>query len=126
MVKTAVHSDQAPAAIGAYSQAIKIDNTVYLTAQIPLDPRTMELVEGDEAQFVQVFENIKAVAEAAGGSLADIVKLNIYLIDLSKSAILNAVTARYFQQPYPARASLGVASLPKNAQVSIDAIMMLG
>jgi reactive intermediate/imine deaminase len=109
MTKTVITSDKAPAAIGTYSQAIKAGNTVYMSGQIPLDPKTMELVEGFEAQTVQVFENLKAVAEAAGGSFKDIVKLNIFLID----------------QPYPARAAIGVAALPKGSQVEMDAILVI-
>ncbi len=125
MSKTVIHSDNAPAAIGTYSQAVKAGNTVYMSGQIPLDPKTMELVEGFEAQTVQVFENLKAVAEAAGGSLKDIVKLNIYLTDLGNFATVNEVMSRYFQQPYPARAAIGIASLPKAAQVEMDAILVL-
>lgn len=125
MSKTVIHSDNAPAAIGTYSQAIKAGNTVYMSGQIPLDPKTMELVEGFEAQTVQVFENLKAVAEAAGGSLKDVVKLNIFLTDLSNFATVNEVMSRYFQQPYPARAAIGIASLPKAAQVEMDAILVL-
>lgn len=123
MSKTVISSDQAPAAIGTYSQAIKVGPAVYLSGQIPLDPRTMEMVEGFEAQTVQVFENLKAVAEAAGGSLADIVKLNIFLTDLQHFATVNTVMARYFQSPYPARAAIGVASLPRDSAVEMDAIM---
>lgn len=127
MSKTVISTDKAPAAIGTYSQAIKVDNTVYLSGQIPLDPASMTLVEGDfEAQAVQVFENLKAVAEAAGGSLQDIVKLNIFLTDLSNFAKVNEVMSRYFQQPYPARAALGVASLPRAAQVEMDGVLVLG
>lgn len=125
MSKTVIHSDNAPAAIGTYSQAIKAGNTVYMSGQIPLDPKTMELIEGFEAQTVQVFENLKAVAEAAGGSLKDVVKLNIFLTDLSNFATVNEVMSRYFQQPYPARAAIGIASLPKAAQVEMDAILVL-
>lgn len=113
MSKTVINSDKAPAAIGTYSQAIKAGNTVYMSGQIPLDPKTMELVEGFEAQTVQVFENLKAVAEAAGGSFKDIVKLNIFLTDLSHFAKVNEIMGRYFEQPYPARAAIGVAALPK-------------
>lgn len=125
MSKTVIHSDNAPAAIGTYSQAIKTGNTVYMSGQIPLNPKTMELVEGFEAQTVQVFENLKAVAEAAGGSLKDIVKLNIYLTDLGNFATVNEVMSRYFQQPYPARAAIGIAALPKAAQVEMDAVLVL-
>lgn len=125
MTKSVIHSDKAPAAIGTYSQAIKAGNTVYLSGQIPLDPATMALVEGFEAQAVQVFENLKSVAEAAGGSLKDVVKLNIFLTDLSNFATVNDVMGRYFQQPYPARAAIGVAALPKNSQVEMDAILVI-
>ncbi|MCQ4319436.1 RidA family protein [Stutzerimonas stutzeri] len=125
MPRTVINSDNAPAAIGPYSQAIKAGNTVYMSGQIPLDPKTMELVEGFEAQTVQVFENLKAVAEAAGGSLKDLVKLNIFLTDLGNFATVNEVMSRYFQQPYPARAAIGIAALPKAAQVEMDAIMVL-
>jgi len=126
MSKTVIHTDNAPAAIGTYSQAIKAGDTVYLSGQIPLDPKRMELVEGFEAQTVQVFENLKAVCEAAGGSLADIVKLNIFLTDLANFATVNEVMSRYFQQPYPARAAIGISALPKGAQVEMDGIMVLG
>lgn len=125
MSKTVITSDKAPAAIGTYSQAIKAGNTVYLSGQIPLDPKTMELVEGFEAQAVQVFENLKAVAEAAGGSLKDVVKLNIFLTDLGNFATVNEVMGRYFQQPYPARAAIGIAALPKGSQVEMDAILVI-
>lgn len=121
-----IATDKAPQAIGTYSQAVKCGNTVYLSGQIPLDPATMNLVEGDmEASIVRVFENLKAVCEAAGGSLQDIAKLNIFLIDLSHFALVNEVMARYFQQPYPARAALAVAALPKGAQVEMDGVMEL-
>ncbi|SFP94963.1 reactive intermediate/imine deaminase [Geopseudomonas sagittaria] len=126
MSKSVINSDKAPAAIGTYSQAIKAGNTVYLSGQIPLDPASMQLVEGFEAQAVQVFENLKAVCEAAGGSLADIVKLNIFLTDLGNFATVNEVMGRYFQQPYPARAAIGVAALPRGAQVEMDGILVLG
>jgi reactive intermediate/imine deaminase len=125
MTKSVIHSDKAPAAIGTYSQAIKAGNTVYMSGQIPLNPATMELVEGFEAQTIQVFENLKSVAEAAGGSFKDIVKLNIFLTDLSNFATVNEVMGRYFQQPYPARAAIGVAALPKGSQVEMDAILVL-
>ncbi|WP_120994368.1 RidA family protein [Stutzerimonas urumqiensis] len=125
MSRTVISTDKAPAAIGTYSQAIKVGDTVYLSGQIPLDPASMELVEGFEAQAVQVFENLKAVAEAAGGSLADIVKLNIFLTDLSNFATVNEVMSRYFQSPYPARAAIGVAALPKGSQVEMDAVLVL-
>lgn len=127
MSLNAVTSDRAPAAIGPYSQAIQAGNTVYLSGQIPLDPASGELVSGDiEAQTVRVFENLKAVAQAAGGSLRQAVKINIYLTDLSHFASVNAVMARYFEQPYPARATLGVAALPRGAAVEADAVLVLG
>ena len=125
MSKTVINTDKAPAAIGTYSQAIKAGNTVYLSGQIPLAPKTMELVEGFEAQAVQVFENLKSVAEAAGGSLKDVVKLNIFLTDLGNFATVNEVMGRYFQQPYPARAAIGIAALPKGSQVEMDAILVI-
>ena len=125
MSKQVIHTDKAPAAIGTYSQAIKVGDTVYLSGQIPLNPTSMELVDGFEAQVVQVFENLKSVAEAAGGSLADIVKLNIFLIDLSHFATVNEIMGRYFQQPYPARAAIGVAALPKGSQVEMDGVLVL-
>ena len=121
-----ISTDQAPQAIGTYSQAVKCGNTVYLSGQIPLDPATMELVDSDmEASIVRVFENLKAVAEAAGGSLQDVAKLNIFLIDLSHFALVNEVMARYFEQPYPARAAVAVAALPKGAQVEMDGVLEL-
>lgn len=124
--RTVIHTDSAPKAIGTYSQAVKAGDTVYLSGQIPLVPSTMEIVEGDmDTQIRQVFENLKAVAEAAGGSLADIAKLNIFLTDLSHFVLVNEVMASYFQQPYPARAAVGVASLPKGVPVEMDAIMVL-
>lgn len=124
--RTIIQTNSAPEAIGTYSQAVKVGNTVYLSGQIPLVPDTMELVSGSmEAQIVQVFENLKAVAEAAGGELADITKLNIFLTDLSHFALVNEVMAKYFNQPYPARAAVGVASLPKDVPVEMDAIMVI-
>ncbi|MBA1273100.1 RidA family protein [Stutzerimonas azotifigens] len=126
MTRTVINTDKAPAAIGTYSQAIKTGDTVYLSGQIPLDPASMQLVEGFDAQVVQVFENLKAVAEAAGGSLKDIAKLNIFLTDLAHFATVNEIMSRYFEQPYPARAAIGVAALPKGAQVEMDGIMVLG
>lgn len=121
-----IHTDDAPAAIGTYSQAIKVGDTVYLSGQIPLVANTMAVVEGDMAiQIRQVFDNLQAVTQAAGGGLADIVKLNIFLTDLSHFALVNEVMADYFQQPYPARAAVGVASLPKDVPVEMDAIMVL-
>jgi len=124
--RTIIQTDSAPKAIGTYSQAVKIGDTVYLSGQIPLVPDTMELNDGDmEAQIKQVFENLKAVAEAADGSLADIVKLNIFLTDLSHFVLVNEVMASYFSEPYPARAAVGVASLPKGVPVEMDAVMVL-
>lgn len=126
MAKEIIATDQAPQAIGTYSQAVKVGTTVYLSGQIPLVPESMEMVEGDmEAQIVRVFENLTAVARAAGGDLSDIVKLNIFLTDLSHFPLVNEVMARYFTQPYPARAAIGVASLPKNAGVEMDGVMEL-
>lgn len=126
MSKTIIHTDKAPQAIGTYSQAVKVDNTVYLSGQIPLDPETMTLVEGDVgAQIRRVFDNLKAVAEAAGGSLNDIVKLNIFLTDMSHFPVVNDIMAQYLQEPYPARAAIGVAQLPKGAQVEMDAVLVL-
>lgn len=123
MSRVIITSEKAPAAIGTYSQAVKVGPAVYLSGQIPLNPQTMEMAEGFEAQTIQVFENLKAVAEAAGGSLADVVKLNIFLIDLKHFATVNELMARYFQPPYPARAAIGVASLPRDSEVEMDAIM---
>ncbi|WP_373184564.1 RidA family protein [Halopseudomonas sp.] len=125
MNKQVITSDQAPAAIGPYSQAIKVGNTVYLSGQIPLNPETMEVVEGMEQQICRVFDNLTAVAEAAGGTLQDIVKLNIFLTDLGHFSLVNEVMARYFKQPYPARAAIGVASLPKGVPVEMDGIMVV-
>ena len=123
----AIASDRAPAAIGPYSQAIRAGSTVYLSGQIPLDPATGELVAGDiEAQAVRVFENLKAVAEAAGGSLRQAVKVTIYLVDLAHFATVNTIMARYFDQPYPARATIGVAALPRGSAVEADAVLVLG
>lgn len=127
MSRTVVATDQAPAAIGTYSQAVKAGKTVYLSGQIPLVPGRMELVGGDmRAQIVQVFENLKAVAAAAGGSLRDVVKVNVYLTDLVHFPLVNEVMAGYFTQPYPARAAVGVAQLPRGAAVEMDAVMVLG
>jgi reactive intermediate/imine deaminase len=124
-MKAVVQTDAAPQAIGTYSQAVRCDNTVYFAGQIGLDPKTMELVSGTEAQIRRVFENLKAVAVAAGGEMNDIVKLNVYLTDLGHFTRVNEIMATYFAQPYPARAALGVASLPRGAQVEIDAVMVL-
>ncbi len=126
MSKQAVNSDGAPAAIGTYSQAISTNGLVFLSGQIPLDPDTMEIVTGDfEARARRVFDNLKAVAEAAGGSLDEIVKLTVYLTDLGNFAAVNSVMTEYFSEPYPARAALGVASLPKGADVEAAAILAL-
>ena len=127
MTRKTIQTDNAPQAIGTYSQAVRTGNTVYLSGQIPLVPDTMELVSGDmEAQIRRVFDNLAAVAEAAGGSLADVVKLNVFLPDLGHFALVNEIMAEYFREPYPARAAVGVAALPKNAQVEMDAVMELG
>lgn len=127
MAREIIATDKAPAAIGTYSQAVRAGNTVYLSGQIPLVPETMELVQGDmEAQIRRVFDNLSAVCVAAGGTLADIAKLNIFLTDLSHFPLVNQVMASYFQQPYPARAAVGVAALPKGAAVEMDAVMVLG
>ncbi len=125
MTKTAISTPNAPGAIGTYSQAVRCGETVYLSGQIGLDPRTMQMVEGMDAQVVRVFDNLKAVAEAAGGSLADAVKLTIYLTDLAHFAKVNEVMAAYFTQPYPARAAVGVAALPRAALVEADAILVI-
>ncbi len=123
--KSVIHTSRAPAAIGTYSQAIRHGDTVYLSGQIPLDPDTMELVEGDIAvQITRVFDNLAAVCAAAGGSLADIVKLTIYLVDLAHFPVVNELMSRRFSEPYPARAAIGVAALPRGAQVEMDAIMV--
>ncbi|MCL1066241.1 RidA family protein [Shewanella olleyana] len=122
--KIIIATDKAPQAIGTYSQAVKVGSTVYLSGQIPLVPSTMEMVSDDFSdQVVQVFENLTAVTEAAGGTMADIVKLNIFLIDLSHFATVNEIMARYFTQPYPARAAIGVKQLPKGSLVEMDGIM---
>jgi len=126
MTKEIIHTTNAPQAIGTYSQAIKVGRSVYLSGQIPLIPATMVLVEGDiAAQITQVFDNLQAVAVAAGGSFADIVKLNVFLTDLADFPVVNEIMGNYFQQPYPARAAIGVAALPKGAAVEMDAIMHL-
>lgn len=127
MTKSAIHSDDAPAAIGTYSQAIKVGNLVFLSGQIPLDPATMDVVEGDfEARTRRVFDNLRAVAEAAGGDLNKVVKLTVFLTDLANFATVNSVMEEYFEQPFPARAAIGVASLPKGVDVEADAILALG
>lgn len=126
MTKTVISTPHAPSAIGTYSQAMRCGDTVYLSGQIGLDPQSMQLVEGIDAQVRRVFDNLKAVAEAAGGSLADAVKLTIYLTDLAHFAKVNEIMAAYFNQPYPARAAIGVASLPRAALVEADAILVIG
>jgi len=127
MAREIINTAAAPAAIGTYSQAMKVGDTVYLSGQIPLVPQTMQLVEGEMgAQIRQVFDNLQAVAAAAGGGLADIVKLNIYLTDLSHFPLVNEIMATYFKEPYPARAAIGVASLPKGAAIEADAVMVVG
>lgn len=125
MPKQTIHSETAPKAIGPYSQAVRCGSTVYLAGQIGLDPKSMELVSGLDAQTRRVFENLAAVAQAAGGSLKDVVKLTIYLIDLGEFARVNEIMASFFTAPFPARATLGVASLPRGALVEVDAIMHL-
>jgi len=126
MTREVIKTDKAPQAIGTYSQAIKVNSTVYMSGQIALVPETMELIDGDISQQIrQVFDNLSAVAEAAGGGLADIAKLNVFLTDLSHFPIVNEIMAEYFQQPYPARAAIGVASLPKAADVEMDAVLEL-
>ena len=126
MAKTIIATDKAPAAIGTYSQAVKVADTVYLSGQIGLDPASGQLVEGIDAQILRVFENLKAVSEAAGASLSHTVKLNVYLTDLGNFAKVNEVMAQFFPQPYPARAAVGVASLPKGALVEADAVLYVG
>lgn len=125
MARTIISTPHAPAAIGTYSQAVRVGNTVYLSGQIGLDPASMQLVDGIDAQIVRVFDNLKAVAEAAGGSLADVVKLNVFLTDLAHFARVNEVMASYFFQPFPARAAVGVAALPRGALVEADAVMVV-
>lgn len=123
--KKIIQTPDAPAAIGTYSQAVRVDHTVYLSGQIGLDPATMQMVEGIDAQIHRVFQNMRAVATAAGGSLDDVVKLNIFLTDLGNFARVNEIMATYFHQPYPARAAVGVASLPRGALVEADGVMYL-
>jgi reactive intermediate/imine deaminase len=123
--KTIISTPDAPAAIGTYSQAVRVDDTVYLSGQIGLDPDTMILVDGIEAQVNRVFQNLRAVADASGGSLDDVVKLNIYLTDLGHFAKVNEIMATYFSQPYPARAAVGVATLPRGALVEADGVLVL-
>lgn len=126
MAREIISTDKAPQAIGTYSQAVKVDNTVYISGQIPLVPETMEVVEGDFATHVRrVFQNISAITEAAGGNINDCVKLNIFLTDLNNFATVNEVMAEFFTQPYPARAALEISALPKGVQVEADAVMVL-
>lgn len=125
-MKQIIHTDNAPKAIGTYSQAVKVGNTVYLSGQIPLVPESMTMVEGDiKAQIHQVFKNLQAVIEASGGRFSDVAKLNIFLTDLGNFAAVNEVMGEYFQQPYPARAAVGVAQLPRDAQVEMDGVLEL-
>jgi len=127
MSRQSIHTDRAPQAIGTYSQAVRAGDTVYLSGQVPLDPATTQLVSGDiEQQIRRVFENLKAVAEAAGGSLAHAVKLTIFLTDLGHFAKVNEVMATYFSKPYPARSTVGVAQLPRGAQIEIECVLHLG
>ena len=124
--KAIIHTDSAPAAIGTYVQAVKVNNTVYLSGQIPLDPDSMTLVDGDiSAQINQVFKNLSAVCEASGGDLSNIVKLNIFLTDLSHFPVVNEIMGQHFQEPYPARAAIGVNELPKGAQGEMDGILVI-
>jgi reactive intermediate/imine deaminase len=127
MAKSIIKTDQAPEAIGTYSQAVRVGDTVYLSGQIPLVPETMALISGDmEAEIRRVFDNLRAVARAANGSLADIVKLNVFLTDLVHFPLVNQIMADYFDEPYPARAAIGVTALPMGARVEMDAVMVLG
>ena len=127
MEREIIETAHAPQAIGTYSQAVKVGNTVYMSGQIPLDPASMQLVGQDmRAQICQVFDNLQAVAEAAGGTLDNVVKLNIFLTDLAHFPLVNEVMSEYFSKPYPARAAIGVAALPKDAGVEMDAVMQLG
>jgi reactive intermediate/imine deaminase len=126
MARSIISTTQAPAAIGTYSQAVRVGDTVYLSGQIGLDPANMEMVAGIDAQIIRVFENLKAVAEAAGGSLADVVKLNVFLTDLAHFKTVNEVMGCYFSEPFPARAAVGVAALPRGALVEADAVMVVG
>ena len=125
MTRKAIATPSAPGALGTYSQAIRAGDTVYLSGQIPLDPESMELVSGTREQIHQVFRNLRAVAGAAGGDFADLVKLNVYLTDLADFALVNEVMAEYFDEPYPARAAIGVASLPLGARVEMEGILVL-
>ena len=126
MAKTIIATPNAPAAIGTYSQAVRVGDTVYMSGQIGLDPASMQMVDGIDAQIVRVFENLKAVAAAAGGSLADVVKLNVFLTDLTNFAKVNETMTKYFSEPFPARAAVGVKELPRGALVEADAVMFIG
>ncbi len=127
MPRKIISTPQAPQAIGTYSQAVQCGSTVYVSGQIPLDPQTGELVPGDmEAQVRRVFENLRAIIEAAGGGFAQVAKLNIFLTDLSHFALVNKIMSEYFKEPYPARAAIGVAALPRGAQVEMDCVVELG
>jgi len=127
MSRQNINTDKAPQAIGTYSQAVRVGDTVYLSGQIPLVPETMALLEGDaEAQIRRVFDNLQALAEAAGGSMADLVKLNVFLTDLANFPLVNRVMTEYFREPYPARAAIGVSALPKGAAVEMDGVLVLG
>ena len=123
--KTVIQTPDAPAAIGTYSQAIRVDDTVYLSGQIGLDPSTMQLVEGIEKQIHRVFQNLRAVSDAAGSSLDDVVKLNVYLTDLGNFTLVNEIMATYLREPYPARAAVGVAALPRGALVEMDGVLCM-
>ena len=125
MAKTTVHTAAAPKAIGTYSQAIRVNDTVYLSGQIGLDPATMQMAEGIDEQIHRVFQNLRAVATAAGSSLDDVVKLNVFLTDLGHFAKVNEIMSTYFSHPYPARAAIGVAALPRGAEVEMDAVLVL-
>ena len=125
MTKEIIQTTNAPEAIGTYSQAVKTGNTIYLSGQIGLDPQSMKLVEGIEAQIHQVFNNLKSVVEASGAQLSDIVKINIYLTDLSHFSLVNTIMGEYFTKPYPARAAVGVASLPRNALIEADGVVVI-
>jgi reactive intermediate/imine deaminase len=126
MANIIIATPNAPAAIGTYSQAVRVGDTVYMSGQIGLDPASMQMVDGIDAQIVRVFENLKAVAEAAGGSLGDVVKLNVFLTDLANFAKVNETMAKYFKEPFPARAAVGVKELPRGALVEADAVMFIG
>lgn len=126
VLKKAITTSQAPTPIGSYSQAIRVNDTVYISGQVPINPETNQMIEGTfKQQLYMMFDNLKAVCEAAGGSMNQIVRLNLYLTDLSEFAVVNNVMAEYFSEPYPARSTIGVASLPKNAPVEVDGIMVL-